>query len=85
MKQLEGKVIDVFIPEQYKNGILLDIMNRTNIGFKVETDEGIKEIIVEQDEFNTDIIINDKVLITWQNISGKDYVDIELIEGENYD
>ena len=85
MKRLVGKVIDVFIPEQYKNGNLLDIMDRTNIGFIVETDEGIKEIIVEQDEFNTDIIINDKVLITWQNILGKDYVDIELTEGENND
>lgn len=29
-----GRVIEVFIPEQYKNGNLLDVMDRTNIGFK---------------------------------------------------
>ena len=40
-----GKVIEVFVPKQYKNGSLLDIMDRTKIGFKVMTDNGIKEII----------------------------------------
>ena len=36
-----GKVIDISIPEQYKNGGLLDIMDRTNIHFKVMTDSGL--------------------------------------------
>lgn len=80
-----GKVIDISIPEQYKNGGLLDIMDRTNIHFKVMTDSGLKEITVEQNDENTDIIINDMVEIIEQNISGKDFVDIRLYNGDNYE
>ena len=78
-----GKVMEVFIPEQYKNGSLLDVMDRTNIGFKVMTDKGIREIIVEQDESNAKIMKNDLVMIIEQTISGKDFVDVELYEGDN--
>ncbi len=80
-----GKVIDISIPEQYKNGGLLDIMDRTNIHFKVMTDSGLKEITVQQNDENTDIIINDMVEIIEQNISGKDFVDIRLYSGDNYE
>ena len=80
-----GKVMDVSIPEQYKNGGLLDIMDRTNIHFKVMTDNGLKEITVEQNDENTGIIINDMVEIIEQNISGKDFVDIRLYDGDNYE
>lgn len=80
-----GKVMDISIPEQYKNGGLLDIMDRTNIHFKVMTTNGLKEITVEQNDENTDIIINDMVEIIEQNISGKDFVDIRLYDGDNYE
>ena len=80
-----GKVIEVFIPEEYKNGNLLDVMDRTNIGFKVITDNGIKEVTQEQDEFNTQIMKDDMVIITEQTISGKYFIDIELYEGEEND
>lgn len=80
-----GKVIDVFIPEQYKSGNLLDVMDRTNIGFKVMTANDIREIIVEGNEFNAKIMKNDLVTIIEQTISGKDFVDIELYEGEEND
>ena len=80
-----GKVMEVFIPEQYKNGSLLDVMDRTNIGFKVMTDKGIREIILEQDESNAKIMKNDLVMIIEQTISGKDFVDVELYEGDNND
>ena len=82
MKQTIGKVVEVFIPKQYKNSNLLDIMDRTSIGFKVETDNGIKEIVTEADEFNARIMKDDIVMITEQNISGKDFIDIELYEGD---
>ncbi len=85
MTKTLGKVIEVFIPEQYKNGSLLDIMDRTNIGFKVVTDNGIKEVIMEQNEFNAKIMKNDLVTIIEQTISGKDFIDIELFEGEEDD
>ena len=80
-----GKVIEVFVPKQYKNGSLLDVMDRTKIGFKVMTDNGIKEVIQRQDQFNTIIMKNDLVIIIEQTIAGKDFVDIELYEGDEND
>ena len=85
VNRITGKVIKVFIPNEYKNGNLLDVMDRTNIGFKVETSEGIKEIITEQNELNVIIMKNDLVTILEQTISGKDFVDIELYEGDEND
>ena len=85
MNRITGKVIKVFIPNEYKNGNLLDVMDRTNIGFKVETSEGIKEIITEQNEHTAKILKNDLVAILEQTISGKDFVDIELYEGDEND
>ncbi len=80
-----GKVIEVFVPEQYKNGNLLDVMDRTNIGFKVMTDNGIREFIVEDNEFNARIMKNNLVTIIEQTISGKNFVDVELYEGDGND
>ena len=80
-----GRVIEVFIPEQYKNGNLLDVMDRTNIGFKVVTNNIMRDIIVEQNELNAKIMKNDLVTIIEQTISGKDFIDIELYEGDEND
>ena len=80
MKQELGKVIEVFIPQEYKNNKLIDVMDVKNIGFKVMTEDGIKEIIQEQNEFNSNIMKNDIVLITEQTISNKKFIDIELYE-----
>lgn len=80
-----GKVIEVFVPEQYKNGNLLDVMDRTNIGFKVMTDNGIREFIVEDNEFNARIMKNNLVTIIEQTIHGKNFVDVELYEGDGND
>lgn len=84
MKQRVGKVIEVFIPEEYKNGELIDIMDSSKIGFKVMLEDEVKEIIQEQDENNSKIMKNDIVIITEQTISGKEFIDIELYEG-NYE
>lgn len=83
MKQELGKVIEVFIPQEYKDNKLIDVMDTKNIGFKVITDNGIKEIIQEQNEFNSNIMKNDIVLITEQTISNKKFIDIELYEVSN--
>lgn len=85
MNKTKGKVIDVFIPVQYKNGQLLDIMDRTLIGFKVLIDNELKEIITEQNEINAKIMKNDLVTIIEQTISGKKFIDIELIDGDEND
>ena len=73
MKKLSGRVVEVFIP---------DNMNQEE-GFRVETNEGIKEIIEEQDEYNAKILREDNVIVTEQIIDGKYFIDIEL--GEKYE
>lgn len=73
MKKLSGRVVEVFIP---------DNMNQ-EVGFRVETNEGIKEIIEEQDEYNAKILREDNVIVTDQIIDGKYFIDIEL--GEKYE
>ena len=70
MKRLSGRVVEVFIP---------DNMNQ-EVGFRVETNEGIKEIIEEQDEYNAKILREDNVIVTEQEIDGKYFIDIELGE-----
>lgn len=82
MKKIIGKVIEVFIPKQYKNGLLLDEMDRTDLGFKVMCEEGLKEIIVEANDINSEIRKDDMVLIIEQDISKKHFVDIMLYEGD---
>ena len=82
MKKIIGKIIEIYIPEQYKNDDLLDVMDRTNIAFKVMTNSGLKEVTVEQNEENSTIMKNDLVEIIEQNISGKNFVDIRLYGGE---
>lgn len=77
-----GRVIEINIPNQYKNGSLLDVMDRENISFKVETDKGLIEAIVKQNSENAEIMKNDIVEVMVQMISGKQYVDIRLYGGE---
>ena len=85
MIKINGIVVDVFIPEQYKNGNLLDVMDRNYIGFKIKTDNKIKEFILEQDKNNSRIMKNHLVTIIEQNISGKDLVEIELYDGDEHE
>ena len=85
MTKLIGKIIEVYIPEQYKNNILLDVMDRTNLGFKIMTENGIRDVIVESNELNARIMKNDLVTIIEQKISGKDFIDIELYKGDRND
>ena len=82
MEKILGRVKEVFIPKEYKNNMLIDVMDSKNIGFKIVTEEEEIEITFEQDEFNAKIKKDDLVIITKQNVSGKDFVDIELYEGE---
>ena len=80
-----GKVIDINIPNQYKNGNLLDVMDRTNITFKIMTENGIEELTVLQNEENASIMKDDIVEIVEQTISGKYFIDIRLYGGEDYE
>ena len=80
MKKI-GRVVEVFIPTEYEN----DIMNSKKIGFKVKLDNETIEIIQEQNEDNCQIMKNDLVLITEQKIGDKEYIDIYLIDGDDYE
>ena len=82
MKKIIGKVIEVYIPEQYKNNNLLDVMDRNLIGFKVMTEEGLKVVETEQNEENAAIMKKDIVEITEQTISNVDFIDIRPYGGD---
>ena len=82
MKKIIGKVIEVYIPEQYKNNNLLDVMDRNLIGFKVMTEEGLKVIETEQNEENASIMKKDIVEIIEQTISNVDFIDIRPYGGD---
>ena len=58
-------------------------MDRTKILFKILTDKGLKDFVLEANEVNAKIMKNDMVLITEQDISGKHFVDIEIYEGDD--
>ena len=45
MKQELGKVIEVFIPQEYKDNKLIDVMDTKNTGFRVMTKDGIQKVI----------------------------------------
>lgn len=77
-----GKVLEVFIPNQYDNGKFLDVMDRTIIGFKVLINNEIKELILEQTENNSAIYKDDFVMITKQIIDDREFIDIEKCDGD---
>ena len=76
--------MEVWIQEQYQDGKLLDVMDRNQIAFRVITDQGEKEIVTDQNEWTSNIMKEDTVMITEQVISGQYYIDIELYE-DDYD
>lgn len=85
MDKKYGKVVEVFIPEETVNERKLDVMDSKKIGFKVQLEDKIIEVIQEQDENNSNIMKNDNVIITIQNISGKKFINIELLDGDMYE
>lgn len=58
-----GKVLEVYLPKQYKDNKLLDVMDREYLGFKIKTANGIENIILFQDENNGKIMKGDMVII----------------------
>lgn len=82
MKKTIGRVIEVYIPEQYKNGSLIDVMDRTTIGFKVMTQDGLKIVETEQNEETASIMKKDIVEIIEQTISNVEFIDIRPYGGD---
>lgn len=73
-----GKVIEVYIP--LKNNE--DVMTNNKIGFKVKVGQEVITIEQEQNEINSKIYKDDTVEITKQVINGKEFIDIECIDGD---
>ncbi|MBQ8681743.1 MAG: hypothetical protein IJ509_02405 [Bacilli bacterium] len=71
MKEFKGIVKEVFIPNEYKNNQLIDIMYATKIGFKIKLDNDEEiTIIKEQDEYNANILKDDEVTIIQEVVDG---------------
>ena len=85
MEKKIGKVIEVFIPEEYIGDRLIDVMDSNKIGFRVMLEDEVIEVIEEQNEYNVKIMKNDLVVITKQNISNTYFIDIELYDGDSYE
>lgn len=83
MEKKIGKVMEVFIPEEDSD--FFDVMTSNKIGFKVALEDETLEIIEEQNLMNIEIMKDDLVVITKQTISGYDFTDIELYDGEIYE
>lgn len=80
-----GIVKEVFIPEEYINNTLIDVMDSTKIGFKVMLDNNqIITVIFKQNEFNSEIFKDDIVRLIQDNKT-KELVSIELYDGEDYE
>lgn len=81
-----GIVKEVFIPEEYINNTLIDVMDSTKIGFKVMLDNNnqIITVIFKQNEFNSEIFKDDIVRLIQDNKTKK-FVAIELYDGEDYE
>ncbi len=71
MKELIGKVIKVFIPND-------DVDKK--VAFQVSTEEGMYEVIEDQNEENCNIYKDDIVILTFHNIDEKEFIDIFLYE-----
>jgi len=77
MKQYVGKVIEVFLKEP-------DNIDCETICFRIQTDDGIKEIEKQVNGVTADIMKDDKVIITEQTIDNRVFIDIDRCE-ENYE
>ena len=65
-----GKVLEVFVQ---------DLPLQNMIGFKIETDNEIMTLILEQNNKNVHILKNDYVLITKKMIGNKKLLDIDYV------
>lgn len=83
MQKVKGKVLEIFIPEEYKDGHLLDIMERSNIGFKILTADGVVEYITEINDTNANILKDDIVIVTTRVIDNHEFIDIDLWDGDS--
>ncbi len=76
MEVKRGIVKEVYIPVKENE----DIYSSNQIGFKVQVDDEIIKIEEEQNNYNIQILKDDKVNIIKQVINGKEFIDIEKVD-----
>ena len=69
----KGIIKEVYIPKENNQ----DIMYSNKIGFKIQTENELLNIEETQNEQNTELFKNDKVIIITRIIDGKVFTDIE--------
>ena len=76
MEVKRGIIKEVYIPVKENE----DIYSSNQIGFKVQVDDEIIKIEEEQNNYNIQILKDDKVNIIKQVINGKEFIDIEKVD-----
>ena len=79
MEIIKGTIKQVYIPTEQNQ----DIIYSNKIGFKIKTSLGILNIEEKQDEDNAKILKGDRVVITKQLISNREFIDIKKIEDDS--
>jgi len=78
--QKNGTVIEVFIPSECEYN-----MGSKQIGFRIKLDDDEVTIIEEQNPYNSKILKGDLVTVIKQNVSNREFLDIELYDGDDYE
>lgn len=73
MEIIKGTIEQVYIPTEQNQ----DIIYSNKIRFKIKTSLGILNIEEKQDEDNVKILKGDRVVITKQLISNREFIDIK--------
>lgn len=76
---IKGIIEQVYVPTEQNQ----DIIYSNKIGFKIKTSLGILNIEEKQDEDNAKILKGDRVVITKQLISNREFIDIKKIEDDS--
>lgn len=82
MKREIGKVIDVYIPTEHKNGMLIDPMDSSFIGFKIMLSDGVIDVVLKDNKINADIYKDDLVLIKTKIKNGKKNISVVPYVGD---
>ncbi len=72
-----GKIKEIFIPCNRE-----DILQSLQIGFIVETNDGLKTIIQDQNDINCDYLVGDMVQIINRTVDGREFIDIKEYDGD---
>lgn len=77
MDKAIGKVLEVFIPEEYVNNQKIDVMDSSKIGFRILLHDREIRVVCDMDEDTGSILKNDQVMVTYQVVDNLEFVSVE--------